>query len=264
MTTAELVELSDLNFVESWRDMTRRGGGTILDEDGLTLFVSPHWLPVLQNGVFRLDDRLPVPEVLARTRRFFAARGFGYTVILRAHADADLQVAALAEGLVQMGDMPAMVLRKRLPDATPPAGVALTRVTTAADAADYAAVMQAAYATYGMPDGVTALTLAPLAVQYAPHIVTILARADGVPVAGAMTIVTHGVAGIYWVGTTPEARGRGLAELVTRAAGNAGFDLGGRIASLQASVMGEPVYARMGYETVTRYPYVVQLTPPEA
>jgi predicted GNAT family acetyltransferase len=77
-----------------------------------------------------------------------------------------------------------------------------------------------------------------------------------------MTLVTHGVAGVYWVGTTPDARGRGLAELCTRAAGNAGFDLGGRIASLQASPMGEPVYRRMGYVEVTRYPYLVQMEPP--
>jgi ribosomal protein S18 acetylase RimI-like enzyme len=76
-----------------------------------------------------------------------------------------------------------------------------------------------------------------------------------------MTVVTHGVAGIYWVGTIPAARGRGLAELCTRAAGNAGFDLGGRIAALQASPMGEPVYKRMGYFEVTRYPYLVQIPP---
>jgi GNAT superfamily N-acetyltransferase len=77
-----------------------------------------------------------------------------------------------------------------------------------------------------------------------------------------MTVVTHGVAGIYWVGTTPAARGRGLAELCARAADNAGFDLGARITSLQASVMGEPVYRRMGYVEVTRYPYLARIEAP--
>ena len=84
----------------------------------------------------------------------------------------------------------------------------------------------------------------------------------GKAAAGAMVIVTHGVAGIYWVGTHPDARGKGLAELCTRAAGNAGFDLGARIAGLQASVMGEPVYRRMGYVEVTRYPTFVRMEPP--
>jgi hypothetical protein len=77
-----------------------------------------------------------------------------------------------------------------------------------------------------------------------------------------MCILTHAVAGIYWVGTVPAARGKGLAELCTRAAGNAGFDMGARIASLQASVMGEPVYLKMGYVEVTRYPWAVRFEPP--
>jgi ribosomal protein S18 acetylase RimI-like enzyme len=121
--------------------------------------------------------------------------------------------------------------------------------------------MGPAYATYGMPEDVLPAMLGNLETLRAPHIVAFVARVDGTPVAGAMTVVTHGVAGIYWVGTIPAARGRGLAELCTRAAGNAGFDLGGRIAALQASPMGEPVYKRMGYFEVTRYPYLVQIPP---
>jgi len=64
-------------------------------------------------------------------------------------------------------------------------------------------------------------------------------------------LCSHGVAGVYWVSTVPDARRRGLAERVTLAVGNAGFDLGMRAAALQASVMGFPVYVRMGYETVS-------------
>ena len=112
-----------------------------------------------------------------------------------------------------------------------------------------------------MPPDVTPALFARAETVIGPHIAAFVALADGTPSAAAMTIVTHGVAGIYWVGTVPEARGRGLAELCTRAAGNAGFDLGARIASLQASVMGEPVYRRMGYVEITRYPQVVRFAP---
>jgi len=48
-------------------------------------------------------------------------------------------------------------------------------------------------------------------------------------------------------------RGRGLGEAVTRAVTNAGFDLGARINTLQASPMGAPSYLRMGYQTVFDY-----------
>jgi len=46
---------------------------------------------------------------------------------------------------------------------------------------------------------------------------------------------------------------RGLGEAVTRAVTNAGFDLGARINTLQASPMGAPIYLRMGYQTVFDY-----------
>src|SRR5262245_30979999 len=254
-----LLELSDLNYAEALRDLSRRAGGVVHDEDGLMLYASPHPLPVMTNGAFRTEARLSASEVLDRAREFFARHERGFTVHVRAHADGDLRAAAEAAGLLLMGDLPGMVLDHRLPDVVVPPGVVLRRVETEEDAVAFGAVMGGAYATYGMPTDVAPMTVGRLGVLRAPHIVTYLASVEGQPAAGAMTIVTHGVAGIYWVGTLPFARGRGLAELCTRAAGNAGFDLGGRVAVLQASVMGEPVYRRMGYVEVTRYPFFVRM-----
>lgn len=259
MTREELIELSDLNLAEANREMSRRAGGAVLDEDGVLYWAGGHVLPVLCNGLMRTGHAGPgrskAAEILERARGFFAPRDRGFTVLLRAHAeDSDLAEAARDSELAAWGGSPAMVLRDRMPDRSPPPGVKLCRVASDADARAYAEVMGAAYATYGMPADVAPAVL-PLDVLRAPHIAAFLARlADGTPVAGAMVLVSHRVAGIYWVGTTPAARGRGLGELVTRAAGNAGFDLGARIASLQASKMGEPLYRRMGYETVTDYP----------
>lgn len=259
----ELIELSDLNFAEASRELARRAGGTVHDEDGVLLFAGNHPLPVLVNGAFRTGPRAcDAASLLARADGFFGARGRGYSVLCRAHADDDLATAAAAAGLLQFGDSPAMVLEQRLPDATPSGGVTLRRVATDADARAFGEVMGVAYSTYGMPVECGPALVGTLDVLRAPHVVAFVAEVDGTVAAGAMVIVTHGVAGVYWVGTRPEGRGKGLAELCTRAAGNAGFDLGARVAGLQASVMGEPIYRRMGYVEVTRYPNFVRMEPP--
>jgi ribosomal protein S18 acetylase RimI-like enzyme len=260
----ELIELCDLNFAEANRELARRAGGAVHDEDGMLLFAGNHPLPVLVNAAFRTSSRSGPAEVLERAGAFFGARGRGYTVLCRAHADLDLASAARAAGLAASGDSPAMVLEQRLPDAARASDVVLRRVESADDAAAFGALMGEAYNTYGMPRACGPALVGALDVLHAPHIATFVALLDGAVAAGAMVIVTHGVAGVYWVGTAPAARGRGLAELCTRAAGNAGFDLGARVAALQASIMGEPVYRRMGYVEVTRYPSFVRMEPPAA
>jgi len=96
----------------------------------------------------------------------------------------------------------------------------------------------------------------------APNVYSVVAYLDGTPAAAAQTILSHGIAGVYWVGTIEEARGRGLGEAVTRAVTNEAFDRGATANSLQASVMGEPIYRRMGYEEIYRYTTYTRLTPP--
>jgi ribosomal protein S18 acetylase RimI-like enzyme len=258
-----LVALSDLNHLEANRELARRGGGTVLDEPGLTCWAGAHPLPVLANAVVRTDARLPGPAVLERARRFFGAHRRGFSVVLFGAADQDLVPVCESAGLVRMGDSPGMVLEARLSDTPPPDGVTLRVVETDADAAEFAGVNGEAYATYGMPPDCAPTVLGRLAVMRAPHIVSVLACVDGTAAAAAMVILTHGIGGVYWVGTTPAARGRGLAALCTRVVGNRAFDMGARAVVLQASVMGEPIYRRMGYREVTRYPYYVQLTAPE-
>jgi ribosomal protein S18 acetylase RimI-like enzyme len=73
------------------------------------------------------------------------------------------------------------------------------------------------------------------------------------PLACASVTVARGVGGIQWVAVVEDARGRGLADACTRAASNAGFELGADCAWLEASHMGEPVYLRMGFEELFSY-----------
>ena len=76
-----------------------------------------------------------------------------------------------------------------------------------------------------------------------------VADLNGEPVACLQILPVDGDASVYWVATLPEARGRGLAtRLLHRAlwdAREAGCDM----SSLQATKLGEPVYARLGYKS---------------
>ena len=109
------------------------------------------------------------------------------------------------------------------------------------------------YATYGMPETVFSEVITRPERVLASGMGTILASIDGELVACAQYLLSHGIGGVYWVATDPDHRGRGLGELVTRVVTNEAFDRGASVVTLQASPMGEPIYQRMGYETVYRY-----------
>jgi GNAT superfamily N-acetyltransferase len=57
-----------------------------------------------------------------------------------------------------------------------------------------------------------------------------------------------GDAGVFFVATLPEARGRGLAGGLLAAALVEARDRGCDVSTLQATKIGQPVYARLGYE----------------
>lgn len=209
---------------------------------------------MISNAAFRRDDAVDPGELLERARAFFAARDRGFALWVRGGepVDRDLELAAEAGGLQAVYEMPEMVLGGRVEGRPAPEGVELARVASESDAADYWRVATEAYASIGFPPEIFAFYDDPQGL-WGENVVAFLARADGRPAGIAMTIVSHGVAGIYWVGCTENVRGRGLGWAVTTAAVNAGFDLGAASASLQASPMGESLYRAMGFETICDY-----------
>jgi ribosomal protein S18 acetylase RimI-like enzyme len=144
-----------------------------------------------------------------------------------------------------------------------PHGIDIRPVTTDSGVADFALVTGAAYSTYGMPVDTTAQLLSlPHRVLAAPHLVALVAYDGPEPVAAAMVLLTHGIAGLYWVGTVEKARRSGLGRAVTAAVTNVAFDRGAAAVTLQASVMGQPVYHALGYRTLYHYVDWVRLQAP--
>jgi ribosomal protein S18 acetylase RimI-like enzyme len=79
-----------------------------------------------------------------------------------------------------------------------------------------------------------------------------LARVDGAPVAGVGTLNVDGTCEIVFVATVPEARGRGLSSELMRTALRAAREDGCDATTLEATALGEPVYARLGYRSLGR------------
>ncbi len=234
----------------------------IEDKPGWLLGAGSASHPVISNAVFRRDDGADPGELIAHAKEFFGERGRGFSVWCRAEQteDRDLLAAAEAAGLQFAYAMPEMTLRAPVQTPALPSDVELRRLATKGQAEDYWRVAIASYASLGFPPEVFA-GYSDHSGLLAENVAAFLAYLDGEPVAIAMTIVSDGVAGIYWVGTLEQARGKGLGRAVTAAATNAGFELGADLASLQASPMGKPIYEAMGYETIFDYRLLMS-TPP--
>jgi ribosomal protein S18 acetylase RimI-like enzyme len=150
-----------------------------------------------------------------------------------------------------------MVIEDTLGDTSLSAGVRLQQVTTESMADDFAEVAARSFTTLGLPEDVGRSVFRDPCALLVPHLYPVVAYLDDKPASCAVALLSHGIGGIYYVGTIEAARGMGLAEHCTRAAGNAAFKLGARCVVLQASVYGEPVYKRMGYKEFTRYPWFI-------
>lgn len=259
---ADLVARAHRNLVESSRRLFDLDPGAELEtRDGWLFGAGSFDHPAITNTAFRLDDAVDPAELIERARAFFGARGRGFCVWVRDGVDEDVELAAAcqAEGIFEVYAMPEMVLDQPPAPAPEPRDGVVRRLASAAEADDYWRVAGSAYAELGFPPEVFA--------QYrdgegllADGFEVFLGDADGEPAAIAMAIVSDSVAGIYWVGSLPEARGRGLGRAVTTAATLAGFDAGADFASLQASPLGRPIYEAMGYRTI--YEYRLRACPP--
>ena len=134
-----------------------------------------------------------------------------------------------------------------------PAGVTIERVSDRGGLEQWGHVMCVGF---GMPDSVAEVVMTTIlrdtfgddaAVRY------YLARLNGEPIATSGLSLGGGVAGVLSVATVPAARRRGIGAAVTLAPLLDARAEGYHVGVLQASEMGYPVYARLGFTEQFRY-----------
>jgi ribosomal protein S18 acetylase RimI-like enzyme len=242
MSEVDLVRSVALNEQELWRDMVRWSGGLVHEEGGLLFVAGPSsYLRV----VIRLDEAIDGAEAVRRAGEFFAASEGDHIVLVRDPVDADLADAALACGYSPAWTERPMALHEP-PEPSPlTADIDVRAVSSIEEVLDYGRVVAEANDDPGERE--RAGLLFHDQTILAPHIAAFVAYVDDEPISCAMTLVSHRVAGVFYVATVENARRRGLGDALTRMAARAGFALGARAAWLGASEMGLDLYRRIGF-----------------
>jgi len=213
-------------------------------------------LPALQfNGVFRA--KLPagqVADVADETLRLARARGVPVAWRVTLTSPPDTAVTLEALGWHAERQVPVMVCEVGPAPSplSPSVGVTVEEVT-AGTLADWSRVVAV---SFGCPEEFVELPASydrDVGLPGETPLRRLLVRADDEPVASSALLpgpIDSGLAGIFCVGTLPHARGKGFGALATQAAMTAARGVGARVAVLQASEMGRPLYERLGFDTV--------------
>ncbi len=249
LSTQALIDAVDRNCIEFFQHYGYGPGCEIVDDGGLAWFVTgiPH---PLFNGVMAADlpdeeaDRA-IDRMVAEFRRREIPLEWTTMAGTRPR---DLGRRLEAKGFEHTLDVPGMAMDlTHLPNAEPAEGWS---IEMARSRADLEACLRIALATFEIDE-----TFVPRLLEIEegmPHDQKArtrhyLARLNGRPVATSELYLAAGVAGLYFVGTLPEARRRGLARAVTHAAMRDARDIGYRVATLQATPMGASVYRALGF-----------------
>jgi GNAT superfamily N-acetyltransferase len=261
MNTDNILHLSDLNLAEFIREMARwNAAGEIWEQNDLVLTKGAGRSPIT-NSAMNLSpahDANSGSDTFDRIQSFYGARQSGFSIYIRKHADQALETICRQKDMLQVSDAPGMMVDMQIPCKQLPSGMEIREIDDVAGVVDFASVMMQSYVSLDMPPSIGEKIFASPERLLRPYNYLVVAYDKGHPVTAAMVIFSHSIAGIYWVGTVQNARGKGLAEACVSAVTNEALRRGAAFVALQASKYGEPIYRRMGFKEFTRYPWYMR------
>lgn len=259
LTESELLRLADLNLMEFWRDSSKWIPQSEVYESGDTVFInSGHDFPACSFAFnLSLAGDVNPDAFLGRVKAFFHGKKKAFSLVLRDHCDRETIQYCKDKNIFQVSESPGMTLDKPLKPGVVPEGAELRLVENETGLNDFKKVVAEAYMDLAFPAEVSEAYFSHAERVLSPQFILAVMYLNGEPASCALAMLSHGIAGIYWVGTMKYARGRGLAEYCVREVGNSAFQLGARKIVLQASRFGQPIYQRMGYREFTKYPWFI-------
>jgi predicted GNAT family acetyltransferase len=247
MEAPDTLKLAADAFVTTWHLMADPNLG-MLEQDGILCAGTGGAVPYCNQAIVFAEPADPSAAVDAAIT-FFEERSLRFAIQVP-HGSKVLTVIA-GHGLIETGILPFMILDPMEDSGwrEPPAEL---EVSPARDAHDIEEINEILNVTFGMPmDSVRTFRLERFLEN--DDVNMFIGRVDGKAVTTATSVVIGKTAGIFQVGTIEQHRGKGFGEVMTARSVQAAAHAGARIAFLQASNSGFPIYKRMGFQTVTSH-----------
>jgi ribosomal protein S18 acetylase RimI-like enzyme len=200
----------------------------------------------LLNGVLRVRN-WPIERAVQEARRVLSGSAWSWWV--GPDSDAGTEEGLLAAGGRLSLDMPVMAIDVTTV-APVPTDLKIQPMTGRAELREYAGAYSGPLGFD--PGDLEAIVDRELNFAY-PDVVRLGCRIDGQVVGTCTLSLGAEVGALYCIATDPAFRRRGVATALTLEALRITRESGRRIATLQASSEGEPVYRGIGFETVARY-----------
>ena len=249
----------DANMVAFWSAYGRGDGCSLLQSGDTVSFYTgvPH---PLFNGVPRAGvEARDIDSAANALQARIDGHGAPAFWWIGSAAPADVRASLERRGLKAAGEVPAMALDLHALDDRPP-DVASFSVELVGGETQALWARTAAIGT-GLPDpAVAELSRVEASLTDAAYRAQLryIGYLDGRPVACAALVLEAGVAGVYAIATVPDARHRGIGRYLTQLPLLEARNRGYKVAVLQASPMGYPIYDKLGFRVVGRYSLYLQ------
>ncbi|MHB8772768.1 MAG: GNAT family N-acetyltransferase [Syntrophales bacterium] len=206
--------------------------------------------PNRQFNVFFVREKTTNPlKLLQKGEQFFESRKLPFRISFSSGAEKDF-LPLLSERGYKENRPEAVMTLSDLPDKNVfRRDLDIRRISSAEELVHFQEIVEN---SYSLPAGSGRFVITERIVNL-PDTELFVGYADNQPACTSMVIKTGPVAGIYWVATLDRFRNRGFGKAITVESLVAGRNRGCTFASLQASVMGMPVYRSIGFANPYNY-----------
>ncbi len=207
------------------------------------------------NVVFVKRTTSKPQRVVEKWEEFFTPRQLPFRVLFSPGVEGEFLPLLQERGYEKSDPLPVMTLENLPTKVDERTDLDIRKVSTLEELGDF---QEAGEKGFSLPAGTGPYVTTEQTFRL-PDIEMFIGYTESKPACTSMLIRTGPVAGIYWVSTLPEYRHRGFGAAITLRAVLAGKEKGCAYASLQASAMGKPVYARIGFDNP--YDYLAYRSP---